>query len=390
MLGSSFYRIQRPFLYVYPKYQFLITCLLVQVMHETRVRLVNGQQYVASTAVLLSEMIKLSVSLIGEYKSIQKASPVSTTSTHFRQLYDAVFSSDSWKLIVPAVLFTLQTSLLYIATSNLDAATFQVTYQLRILTTVFFSVCLLGRKLSTRQWLALLLLTVGIAIVQLPSSFSLTDLRSLFIASTLETRAEISEVGSVKLTISPMKGLTAVIGASITSGLVGVYMEKVVKDSLNSVSLWTRNAQLSFFSFFPAFFIGVVWQDGAKIRSNGFFNGYNGLVWCSVLLQAFGGLMVSVCITYTDNIAKNFATTVSIVLSTLVGAILFHYTPSKAFVLGASIVVLAIYLYSSRARHLSVNATIPISEVSSRAGDVKDDEYEVSPIDLEDSESHGG
>ncbi|EJW70253.1 hypothetical protein WUBG_18839, partial [Wuchereria bancrofti] len=43
-----------------------------------------------------------------------------------------------------------------------------VTYQLKILTTALFSVALLGKKLNSQKWISLLLLTVGIALVQLP------------------------------------------------------------------------------------------------------------------------------------------------------------------------------------------------------------------------------
>ena len=42
----------------------------------------------------------------------------------------------------------------------------QVTYQLKILTTALFSVLMLRRSLSKLQWLSLLLLFTGVAIVQ--------------------------------------------------------------------------------------------------------------------------------------------------------------------------------------------------------------------------------
>lgn len=46
----------------------------------------------------------------------------------------------------------------------------QVTYQLKILTTALFSVSMLGRRLGTYQWLSLLLLMAGVALVQVSSS----------------------------------------------------------------------------------------------------------------------------------------------------------------------------------------------------------------------------
>ncbi len=45
----------------------------------------------------------------------------------------------------------------------------QVTYQLKILTTALFSVSMLGKRLGVYQWLSLVVLMTGIALVQVSS-----------------------------------------------------------------------------------------------------------------------------------------------------------------------------------------------------------------------------
>lgn len=73
---------------------------------------------------------------------------------------------ETMKLLIPAGLYTLQNNLLFIALSNLDAATYQVTYQLKILTTALFSVLMLGKKLDSFKWVSLFLLMLGVSLVQ--------------------------------------------------------------------------------------------------------------------------------------------------------------------------------------------------------------------------------
>ncbi|KAK0711946.1 nucleotide-sugar transporter-domain-containing protein [Lasiosphaeris hirsuta] len=312
-------------------------------MHHSRNR-PTGQQprYLASTAVLLVEVIKLVASLIIAIHDTCKSHPSSSPSEITGLVRRAVFASDSWKLIVPAALYTLQNSLVYTAISNLDAVTFQVTYQLKILTTVLFSILLLGTYISARQWLSLVLLTCGVALVQVAGPLG---------SETWKDKLTSLIQGDVALLApasSAARGLMAVIAAALISGLTCVYFEKLLKDSLGSVSLWTRNVQLSFFSLFPALFIGVLWQDGAAVAREGFFSGYNSFVWLTIALQAFGGLVVAVCIAYAGNVAKNFAASLSIVVSYAATAVLFRAPMTMPATGGAATVLLAMYMYHSR------------------------------------------
>lgn len=120
-------------------------------------------------------------------------------------------------------------------------------------------------------------------------------------------------------------GLTSVLVAAAISGLTGVYFEKLLKESPTQVSVWIRNIQLSFYSSFTALIGGVFWQEGSGIREHGFFEGYNWIVWAAILLQACGGLVGSLVIRDADNIVKNFATSISIVISFMVSVFVFDF-----------------------------------------------------------------
>ncbi|KAI4710905.1 hypothetical protein J4E89_004495 [Alternaria sp. Ai002NY15] len=264
-----------------------------------------------------------------------------TIPTLFRTLTTAIFTNESWKLAIPAVLYTIQNSLQYIAVSNLDAATFQVTYQLKILTTAIFSVLMLGRTLSARKWLSLLLLIIGVSIIQVPQATAPSPPQASGVkpwTKTLEQLHDLGENVAGRLgkrsgsyegihadraaRIPHMNyrvGLMAVLISCALSGLAGVTFEKILKDSTSAkqTPLWVRNCQLCFWSLFPSLFLGVIWKDGEIIAKTGFFVGYNWVVWTAIGLQAAGGIVVALVINYADNIAKNFATSISILILNL-------------------------------------------------------------------------
>ena len=143
-----------------------------KLLHYSRVMPVaGGRRYITSTAVFLNEVIKLAICLTVAMYEVSKTVPPSMPATSlFTAVLAAVFSGDSWKLAIPAALYTLANSLQYIGISNLVAATFQVTYQLKLITTAVFGVALLRRSLPLGKWIALLLILAGVAIVQIPSA----------------------------------------------------------------------------------------------------------------------------------------------------------------------------------------------------------------------------
>lgn len=112
----------------------LISLALIQIMHYSRIMPAEGgHRYFASTAVFLSEVIKMAIclgcSIAETSRTLAPSTPVSVI---FEQIYNAVFSGDGWKLAVPAVLYTLQNSLQFVAVGNLDAVHFQVLSQFKV------------------------------------------------------------------------------------------------------------------------------------------------------------------------------------------------------------------------------------------------------------------
>ncbi|OEU13303.1 UDP-N-acetylglucosamine transporter-like protein [Fragilariopsis cylindrus CCMP1102] len=306
---------------------------LVLLMRITRTNQTEGAElYLASTAVFIMEVMKLGICCcVITYQSDK--SLLSELNEHVMQS-----PIEMMKLTVPSFLYTVQNNLLYFALTNLDAATYQVCYQLKILTTAVFSMILLQRKFSPKKWAALVLLTVGVSIVQISgsrdSSKSETEKHSQFI------------------------GLIAVLCAACTSGFSGVYFEKILKGA--TTSLWLRNVQMGIPSVIIAF-ITIYAKDGAAVSRQGFLGGYTPLVWTVVTVQAVGGLIVAVVVKYADNVLKVFATSFSIVVSCVLSAIFFDFHASFAFIAGASLVVMSTALYAQPERKRRRKPILPES-----------------------------
>jgi UDP-sugar transporter A1/2/3 len=66
---------------------------------------------------------------------------------------------------VPALCYAMQNNLVFVAISNLSAAAAQVLYQLKTISTAFFTVLLLRRSFRAAQWVSFLLLMAGVALV---------------------------------------------------------------------------------------------------------------------------------------------------------------------------------------------------------------------------------
>ena len=203
---------------------------------------------------------------------------------------------------------------------------------------------MLKKQLTKVQWVSLVILFIGVSIVQ----------------------AQPENRGATKVAVkqSAIKGLIAVITACCMSGFAGVYFEKILKGTEQSV--WLRNVQLGGIGAVVGY-ITMELNDGALVREQGFFYGYNTMVWVVILLQSCGGLIVAVVVKYADNILKGFATSVSIIASCIGSMFIFNFKISLAFCVGGTMVMLATYLYS---KFVPPKPTVAHTKVNGKSSNV--------------------
>lgn len=296
---------------------------------------VKSGLYLNTTAVFFSEVFKL----VGSIVLVLHENHWKAFLT-LRQLYTTIFRQpkETCKIGVPAVLYTVQNNLIFIALSHISAAAYQVTYQLKILTTAILSVLLLNKELGLQKWAALLCLTIGVTITEWPSSHT---------APSVATTGTINESITSSRSFyahNQLIGVSAVLLACVTSGFAGVYFEKMLKGA--TVSIWLRNVQLALFGTILAW-IGVYWNDAAAVQRDGFLQGYTWIVWVVILLQSLGGLIVAAVLKYADNILKCFANALALIMSFCVGIFILKDSElTIMFLFGILLVIFSSYMYT--------------------------------------------
>lgn len=210
-----------------------------------------------------------------------------------------------------------------------------MTYQLKILTTALMSVILLGKAISLVKWSALVMLTIGVSMVQLQG----------YDGDAVTTTTPSPLAGATgSITSNSVMGLIAVLLACCTSGLAGVYLEKMVK--MSGTSIWMRNVQLGTVGTVMAL-LTAAGKDSERILEGGMAQGFTIREVCLVLMHSIGGLSSAAVLKYADNILKCFSGGIAIVLVSIITVLCFEgFSPGLLFVGGMTLVILATFLYN--------------------------------------------
>ena len=143
-------------------------------------------------------------------------------------------------MAIPAICYTFQNNLQFVAATHLGAALLQLLYQTKTLSTAIFGVVILSKSLRCNQWCALSVLVCGVVLAQSSQSSGSVNKGNVMI------------------------GVTAALGVSICSGFASVYLEKILKG--DKTSIWVRNIQLCLFSI-PLQLFAVYQRDYDKARA---------------------------------------------------------------------------------------------------------------------------
>ena len=237
---------------------------------------------------------------------------------------------------IPASCYFISNNCMFYIIKELGGVTFQVTNNLKIISTGLLMQLFLRRRLRWSQWKSLVILAVGCAVTQLK------------VCDFSDTRLSVD-----RNAMERGFGYAMILMNAFASGAGGVISEILLKGSRQQVSIHRQNAQLYFFG--AAFGIVAIRQNSSfesmYVRNEysysiiSIFDGFNLFAYAAILSLAASGLFVSIVLKYMDNFVKCFVAAVSMLLVAMCDMLIWNEPPTLQFFLGVTLTCIALEQY---------------------------------------------
>lgn len=249
----------------------------------------------------------------------------------------------------PGLLYALCNVLMYNAVELLGSTNFQLLNNMKIITTAVVYRLVLKRKMRVFQWHALVLLFVAMCTLAMVKAGG-------------DEGEDASKSGG-----SLFIGSLLMLFISTVSASAGVYNEVLIKGT--KANVWWQNVLLYIFTM-SFCLLGNFWTAAkggsgnaaleqrvggdAAASGGGLFNGFTVMLWSVILCKAFYGQLISLVFKYASNILKVYATSLSVIASAVMCAVLLGDPLSFAHLVAGVLIVLATGLYYSKPETLTM------------------------------------
>lgn len=300
----------------------------------------RGFDYDPTSAVLMTEVFKLVLAL--------GMLVVSRRSLGLRRIVDSLAAEVDWRVAllyaVPAALYAVQNNIVFYALLFVDPPTFELFSNLKIVTTAVAARIVMHRRLTSVQWVAVVLMAVGTALGQLGQREAASGGDGGGGGGGGGGDPAAPAIGA------PLMGFALCVVYAVLSAGAGLFTERLLKGSSQSSHL--QNVEIYVWSIAVnlagSLLSGTNAESGGRDLADGgggFFRGFTALTWVIVLNGALMGQSVSFVMLYADNIVKTFAACVALFMSTLLSIIFAGFEPTGVLIAGFAVCSCALYLY---------------------------------------------
>jgi UDP-sugar transporter A1/2/3 len=326
-----------------------ITCMsllaLQFAIQPILVRKFTPQTIVRSSVVLVQELVKFVIAGAIYFSGTKKAT---------REKDFEGWSIKTWIALagLPAFLYTIQNIAALMAYQNLEALTFNVLNQTKILSAALSCYFVMGKRQSKMQVVSLCILILSTLVIEQilnPSAFvSLMSFRggatSYGLQNTLKGMAGAFSSLSSNASGAGRRvthGIIPILVASLISGMAGALTQKNLQGSQGGASIWgnkrstktsppasrpPRNAYLfsmemnvaSVILLLASLFLST--NGRTILRSRSFFSNWTPETFIPVITNSIGGILVGLVTKHAGSVRKGFALIFGLLLSGIMQA----------------------------------------------------------------------
>lgn len=279
------------------------------------------------TVVLMTEIFKLIASVVLYCRS---NSPTS--------LLREIAESKKVLLLyfVPAFLYCLYNNLSFVNLSFFDPTTYYLLLQFRIVITAILFQFIFKKQLSSKQWLSLVILTVGCMLKQVNFTKDSTDSITPNETSNKPLSTEFFSINLIFILVQ-----------TLCSCLAGVYNEYLLKKTGADVNIFVQNVYMYLDSIICNATILLL---QGNLHGAFTFESLEKVFHYKVLLvminNAAVGIITSFFLKTLNSILKTFASALELVLTAIMCYFLFSIPIYLNTIIALVMVLFAIYLYS--------------------------------------------
>ncbi|XP_043640578.1 UDP-galactose transporter senju [Drosophila teissieri] len=306
----------------------------------------NSYGYNTVTVVLLTEVFKLIVStcLYCRYNNLRSLVRDVHKDRNVLALY-----------MVPAFLYCLYNNLAFVNLATFDPTTYYLLLQLRVVVTGILFQIIFKKYLSQRQWISLILLTLGCMMKQVNFGSFYSDANDDSESAAIQQQQSLNRTTAAEKHVhgKNMSGfdfsLSAVfiLAQTICSCLAGVYNEYLLKDKGADVNIFVQNV----FMYLDSIVCNAVilllrgeLLDAFSPQNLGSIMRFSVLI--IIVNNAAIGIVTSFFLKYMNSILKTFASALELLFTAVLCYFLFSIPIYMNTALAIAVVSYAIYLYT--------------------------------------------
>jgi UDP-sugar transporter A1/2/3 len=247
-----------------------------------------------------------------------------------------------------AAIYTVQNLASLLAYQNLEALTFNVLNQTKILSAALCCYLVMGKKQTKKQSFSLVLLLISALVIE-----DVVSIKSIL--AIMGGASAFAMPEKMKFDRHFTHGVVPVLFASLLSGLAGALTQKNLQGVTKSQSPtgvqpnpknpYLFSMELSVASVLVLLTSLLVSADGKQIIQNGFFHLWTRKTIIPVLTNSFGGILVGLVTKHAGSVRKGFVLIFGILLSGLFQA--GSVGVSSAQIIGGILAATSLCLHTS-------------------------------------------